>query len=157
MTSRARLSSRVLWAVTLLLQQACYAYAPVASGVTPAVGQRAQLELTLEGTAELARYLGPRVGMAEGAVTSVAEDGAVTLAVDMIRTRDGVRQPWTGEGVVAFPRGYVTGTNGRGFKKGRSIAFAVALSTALVGLAIIALNAAGAQGDPGGGGTTPPP
>lgn len=155
MRSPARLSSRVLWAVTLLLQQACYVYVPVSSGVAPKAGERAQLDLTLEGTTELARYLGPQVREAEGAVASVADDGTLTVAVDMVRLRSGIRQPWTGEGVVAFPRAYVAEMRERTLRKRRSIVFAVALTGGLIGLAVIALNAGGAQGNPGDG--TPPP
>lgn len=155
MISRARLSSRVLWAITLLLQQACYVYVPVASGVTPAVGERAQLVLNLEGTAELARYLGPQIGVAEGVVSAAAEDGALTLAVDMVRLRNGVRQPWTGEGIVAFPRAYVAEVHRRTLKKRRSVVLAATLTVGLVGLAIAAIRAGSAEGSPGDG--TPPP
>jgi len=151
-----RLSSRVLWAVVLFLQTACYLYVPSTTGSVPKVGQRAQLTLSTEGMTELARYLGPRVGMAEGTVTSVAEDGAITMAVDMVQLSTGLKQPWTGEGVVAFPRAYVVDVKERTYQRRRSIVFGAALGVGLVTVAIIALRSAGAFGGSTDGGSPPP-
>src|SRR5688572_14050572 len=98
---------------TLLLLSAigCYSYLPI--NVAPKVGERVRIALTPQGSVELARYLGPRVTMAEGALNSIASDGAYVVSVDWVQTADGVRQPWSGEGSVSVPLQYVAETRER--------------------------------------------
>lgn len=142
-------------AVFLASTQACYTFLPVAAGIRPRVGEQAQIYLTPEGTSELARYLGPNVTAAEGAVAAVAEDGTITVAVDMIEQSNGLRQPWTGEGVVAIPAMYQREVRERTFQKRRSVVAGTLLGLGLVTLAIVALRAA--TGGDGGVEVPPPP
>ena len=104
---------------------------------------------------EMARFLGPLVAEAEGTLTSVAGDGTLGVAVDVVQHVNGIREPWSGEGLVSFPHGYLTEVRERVYQRGKSIAAGVALGGALVALAAVALKGGGARG--GSGGTNPPP
>ena len=139
--------------VFLAATSACYSYQAVPLTASPKLGDRVVVDLTPQGTAELARYLGPRVTRAEGGLASIAPDSALVIAVDFVLLADGVKQPWSGEGTVAFPRAYLAMIRERRFEKRRSIVASVAATTALIGGAIAALRQAGA----GGGGTIEPP
>jgi hypothetical protein len=131
----------------------CFSYKPIGTGVEPKTGERVRVELTSEGTTELARYLGPRVKEAEGALISVAADRAWVVAVDFVALVDGIRQPWSGEGHVTFPAQYIAGTRGRVMEKRRSWVAAVAAAGALILTAVVALK----QSQAGTGIEPPPP
>jgi hypothetical protein len=137
----------------LLAATGCYSYTPLATSATPKVGERLRVELTPEGTTEMARYLGPRVIEAEGSLMSVAADRAMVVAVDFVQMVDGMRMPWSGEGVVTFPPNLVAGTRGRTFEKRRTIVATTAAVAALVTTAVIAIR----SGRASGGGEVPPP
>ncbi|HEU4890755.1 MAG TPA: hypothetical protein VFT47_04355, partial [Vicinamibacterales bacterium] len=66
---------RYVAASWLALTQACYSFVPLVEGTQPAPGQRVRVMLNQQGTTELARYLGPRVKVAEG-VFSVSQQGS---------------------------------------------------------------------------------
>lgn len=134
----------------------CYTYKPLATGVEPTVSERVRVELTSQGTTELARYLGPGVKEAEGVLISIGADRAMTLAVDFVAQTNGIRQPWSGEGHVTFPAQYIAGTKGRFFEKRKSWVAALAASAAIILTAVVALKEGGAFGG-GGGGDPPPP
>lgn len=134
----------------------CYAYVPLETSATPTVGERVRVALTREGTTELARYLGPRVAEAEGALVSIDADRSMVIAVDFVGMTDGVRQGWSGEGTVTFPANYVAGTQQRTFRKRRSIVASAALAGALIVTAVVALKGGGAAGGPGNGAPPPP-
>lgn len=152
--SRARHSRAVVALLSLLcMQAACYTYAPLPAGVQPRTGERVRLRLTADGTTEMARYLGPNVVAAEGALGELRTDGTLVVYVDYVQTLKSGRQPWTGEGAVFFPAQYLSNTEGRTLLKRQSIVAGTALGVALVTIAIIALRSAGA----GGGGEQPPP
>jgi hypothetical protein len=104
---------------------------------------------------ELARFLGPLVAEAEGTLSSVAAEGALVVGVDFVKHVNGMREPWNGEGLVTFPRAYVTAVSERQYQRGKSITAGAVLAAALVAVAAIALRSAGAHG--GTGGTNPPP
>lgn len=157
MLNRGRRPLAAVVSLTLLTTQACYAYQPVAASVVPVAGERVRVSLTSEGTTELARYLGPLVTGAEGQISEIRDDGTLVLAVELVEQSSGVRQPWSGEGVVAFPANYRAGLERRTFMRRQTVMTSVALAAALVATAIFALRAGGAEGDPGGGGTPPPP
>ena len=142
-------------AVLLVTTQACYTFIPIAAGATPRVGDQAKIRLTPEGTAELARYLGPNVVVAEGAVAAVADDGTITIAVEQVEMGNGLRQPWIGEGVVAIPAMYRRNVQERVFQKRRSIVSGTLLALGLVTLAVVALRGGG--GGEGGVEVPPPP
>lgn len=135
-------------AASLALDTACYSYVGVSIGAPPA-GARVRVRLTDSGTTELARFLGPRVRSAEGAIASRRDDGALMVAVEWVQLSDGVRQPWSGEGQVTFPAAYVTGVEQRTLDRRRTTIGSIALATSLVAIAVIALKAGGAKGAPG--------
>jgi len=155
--SRFRRTGAIVAIVALAMSEACYAYKPVVVTLPPKNGERVRVVLTPEGTTELARYLGPNVAIAEGDLTSIADDGAWVVAVDFVQQMNGVRQPWSGEGVVAFPQAYRGEVLQRTYMRNQSIVAGIVITTLVVAVAIIALNAAGALGGDGGGGTQPPP
>lgn len=146
---------RVLVFAALVSMCACYSYQPVATSATPVVGQDIQVSLTPEGTAELARYLGPGVNRADGRLVSIGNDGALNIAVDYVGMTNGIRQPWSGEGFVTFPTAYLAGVRERKFEKRRTLVGSTALAGALVGLAIVAIRGGRAGGGDGGGGIPP--
>src|SRR5687768_13273733 len=90
-----------------LFSTGCYSYLPIQPNTTPKTAERVVLDLTPQGTVEMARYLGPRVVKAEGILMTVGDDGALNVAVDFVQMSDGTKQPWAGEGSVVFPRMYV--------------------------------------------------
>lgn len=139
----------------LIAASGCYSYLPLETSVTPTVGQRVRVALTPEGTTELARYLGPRVVEAEGALISLGAERSMVIAVDFVGMPGGLRQPWSGEGTVTFPANYVAGTRQRTFQKRRSIVGSAALAGALILTAVVALRGGSGAGGPGDG--TPPP
>ena len=144
---------RALVASFLLVTQACYAFVPLSSGASPRVGQPARVHLTAEGTAELARYLGPNVASAEGMVVSIADDGTIMLAVETVQHTNQLVQPWNGEGVVGVPAMYRREVHERVFERRRSIVAGSLLALGLVSLAVIAIR----SGGPGQGGVEVPP
>ena len=141
-------------AVGMALNMACYAYQPV-TGVPPGTDQRVRVHLTTDGTTELARYLGPRVTSVDGRLASVQPDGALTVAVESVQLTDGVRQAWSGEGVVAFPSQYVTRIERSELSRARTTVGAIALVVGLFAIAALALKVRGSQGGPDAGGGTP--
>jgi hypothetical protein len=140
-------------AVALLLCGACYSYQPAMTGVAPKLGERVVLDLTPQGSVEMARYLGPSVTIAEGGLVSVGPDGELTVAVDFVQMSNGMKQPWAGEGSVIFPRQYVQTLRERHFERRRT----VVASTAAIAALIAAEDARLFHGNDGGGGTPPPP
>lgn len=142
-------------ALALAVNSACYAYQPVLTGAVPA-GQSVRARLNAEGTAELTRFLGPRVGAVEGTLASVREDGALVIGVEQVQTLDGLRQPWAGEGVVTFPRQYIEQVEVRALNRRQTTIATVALVGALVLIAVVALAAGFGKGSPDSGGGPPP-
>lgn len=147
-------SARAFVATFLLVTEACYTFVPLSSGASPRVGQPARVQLTPEGTAELARYLGPNVAWAEGTVASISDDGTIMLAVDFVEQTNQIRQPWTGEGVVGIPANYRLEAHERVFQKRRSIVASALLGLGVLSMGLIALRGAG-SGE--GGIEVPPP
>ena len=155
--NRCRRTRITVAAIALASTQACYAYVPLAAASAPKAGERVRVVLTPAGSTELARYLGPNVAQAEGELSSMAADGTLVVAVDVVQMMNGVRQPWTGEGVVSFPSEYRAEVHERTFQKGRSIAGGTALAVALVGIAVVALRAARLHPSPSAQLSDPPP
>ena len=154
MLLHARRTAVLACAVALSLQMACYNYQPITQPLAPA-GQRLRVNLSPEGTTELAKYLGPRVEQVEGTLVSVQPDGTMSIAVEWVQTPGGVRQPWMGEGGVAIPATYIQSVQQHTLNKTASVLAAGAITGGLIALAVVALNAGGSQG--GGDGTGSPP
>ena len=149
---RAQRASAVLALLSLSFTQACYAYVPPPDGrFMPS--NRVRVALTPEGTRELARFLGPGVYEAEGVVTALDSAETITLAVDFVRLANGIRMPWTGEGVVRFPAPLRQSVSLQTFQRRQTIVAAAAVTAFIVGVGVLALRAGGADGSAG----LPPP
>ncbi len=155
MLLRARRTAAIASTVALSLQMACYTYRPVTQPLATA-GQRLRVNLSSEGTTELAKYLGPRVEQVEGTLVSVQPDGTMSVAVEWVQTPGGVRQPWMGEGGVAIPAAYIQSVQQHTLNRTGSVLAALGITGGLVALAVVALNSAGSQGGGDGPGTPPP-
>lgn len=143
--------------VAMTSSQACYAYKPIASAVSPKIGERARIVLTPDGTTELARYLGPNVSIVEGTVSSIRDDGTLVVAVTFVQQLNGIRQGWTGEGMVSIPPQYRSEVHERAFLRNQSIVATVVFVSAIIATTVVALRAGGAKGGTDAGGTPPPP
>lgn len=165
----ARRRHRVAAAVCvagLVSNIACYAYRPV-NDVAPIPEERLRITLTTEGTTELTRFLGPRVGAVEGTLVRTRSDGALDIAVEGIRTVDGMQQSWAGagggvgvgvgDGAVTIPRAYVAHVERNVLDRPRSALAGVVLGGVLVAIAAVALRSTSSQGGTGPGGGSPPP
>ncbi len=152
---RFRRLAFALGGLALGINGGCYAWQP-APAVIPA-SQRLRIHLTPDGTSELARYLGPRVSVAEGVLSGVAPDGTLMLGVQSVQTSDGVRQAWTGEGDVSFPAQYVNRVEQSLLNRRKSVLAGGLLGAAVVAVAVAALGTAGANGGEGTGTGSPPP
>jgi hypothetical protein len=123
------------------------------TAATVARGSSVAVSLTDYGTANLGRLLGMGVGTVEGSLVTVS-DSAYTLAVQLVRQRDGIETFWRGE-QVAIPRTDVAEIRQRRFARGKSALATVALLAAAYG-AVEAFIGTGsgspAPGGPGGGG-----
>ncbi|CAN5870581.1 hypothetical protein BH11GEM1_BH11GEM1_25900 [soil metagenome] len=154
--NRIRRCALVAGAAALALNSACYAYQPV-TGMPLAETQRVRLHLTTEGTAELARYLGPRVETADGILTRIRPDGELGVSVETVQLTDGSSQPWTGEGVVIFPASFIRRIERSELNRARTTIGALALAGGLFAIAAIALKTTGSQAGGDAGGGSPPP
>ena len=154
--NRLRRCALGVGSVALALNSACYAYQPV-TGIPLAESQRVRLRLTNGGTAELARYLGPRVESASGILTRIQPGGELGVAVETVQLSDGTPQPWTGEGVVNFPAAYVRGVERSELSRSRTTIGALALAGGLLLIVAIALKTAPCQCFVYAGGGSPPP
>ena len=156
MLMRFRRFAMTVGGVALALNTACYAYQPATQPLVPG-NQRLRLQLTPEGTTELARYLGPRVAAVEGMLSSAVPDGALVVGVQWVELVDGVRQQWAGEGVVTFPAAYVTSVKESTLNRRQTTLAGIALVGALIAIAVAALGIGGSGGGPGTGTDSPPP
>ena len=147
-----RRATVTIGAMALLFNTACYSYQRPTTAVMPA-GADVRVKLTAEGTQELARFLGPRVVAAEGALVSTRGDGALMVAVDWIELLDGQRQRWNGEGQVAIPRDMTTAAEIKTLDRKKSVLVSIVVAAALVVIAILAIGGGGAHttADAGGG------
>lgn len=156
MQNRIRRPIALFTAIALMNATACYSYLPIATEASPNMGERVRMTLTHEGTTELARFLGPRVTMAEGELSAMTPGGDFVVAVDFVQTVDGIRQPWSGEGMVTIPKTYVTSTRQRTFLKRQTVVATTLITVLLIVVARIALNSGVFGGDGGGGGVVNP-
>lgn len=142
------LPMRILPFATLLLC-GCYVNVPLAS-VAPDPGERLHVELTDQGSIDLARYLGRNVASVDGRLLG-ATDSVLSLSVAQVATRSGDEQFWKGE-QVALPRPAVATVQRRKLSLWRSglIAGALVAVTAVLGSQV-----GGSSG--GGKGVRPPP
>ena len=88
---------------SLLMLAACHRYEPV-TAATVANGSSVAVSLTDYGTANLGRLLGMGVGTVEGNLVSMS-DSAYTLAVQVVRQRNGVETFHSTEAITYSPVG----------------------------------------------------
>jgi len=137
--------------VSLAMNTACYSYVPVQT--IPPSSADVRVELSKDGTSDLARYLGPRVIAVDGKLSAIAADGSLIIAVSMVQIEDGPHQIWTGEGDVTFPQGYLTSVQVRTLNKKKSTIAAIAIAASLVAVMEVIVKAGGAGSDTPGSGT----
>lgn len=124
----------------------CYITVPLAT-TSPGPGTRLHVQLTDNGSGELARYLGPNVVSVDGRLLQ-STDTAVALSVNTVGMRDGDEQFWKGE-AVSLPKGAIATVQQRKLSRWRSGLLASAL---IVGIVAIKGAAGGTTGTPGGEG-----
>lgn len=141
---------RFILLATVAFCGGCYTHVPETSP-TPMPRTRVRVLLTDNGSAELARHIGPKVSTINGEVVRSNEDGAIALAVSSTVTREGSESFWKGE-VVTVAKQYVAVLQRRQLAVARTVAAAGGLAGAMIGLGRI-------TGIVGGGGTKggPPP
>jgi hypothetical protein len=145
----ASLAGRAVVAGFVLLT-GCYRYVPVAPAELQPGGEL-QVDLGDRGTAELARWIGPRGASITGRVTAVSDSG-VTLAVSDVTRINGSTEPWRGEPVLV-PRDYAERWRTKHFDRKRT--WLVGAGTVAVLMAIdLALGADGFIPGLGGGDRT---
>lgn len=132
-----------------LLLAGCHRYEPV-TAATVATGSSVAVSLTDYGTANLGRLLGMGVGTIEGNLVTVS-DSAYTLAVQLVRQRNGIETFWRGE-QVAIPRVDVAEIRQRRISRSKSAVAAVALLAAAYGAVEAFIGTGSGSGPPGGSG-----
>ncbi|HEY0971916.1 MAG TPA: hypothetical protein VGE02_13180 [Gemmatimonadales bacterium] len=143
MRTRRRTAALLLPCATLLASTlsttGCHRYTQLAPDDL-APGRVVRAELGDQGTAELARWIGPRSEYVGGRLDSVS-DTAFTMSVTQVVRRNGVTEPWRGEQILV-PRSYVSSVSERRFDRTRTI---------LLGAGIVAafLTVDAALGDDG--------
>ena len=135
--------------VLATLLAACHRFEPV-TAATVARGSTVAVSLTDYGTANLGRLLGMGVGTIEGNLVTVS-DTTYTLAVQLVRQRNGIETFWRGE-QVAIPRGDVAEIRQRRLSRSKSALATVALLAAAYGAVEAFIGTGSGSGPPGGSG-----
>lgn len=105
------------FAAIVLCCSACYRYAPI-QGVAAETGQSVRVQLTEQGSINLAPMIGPTILTLDGTLT-VARDTMITLGVTTAIARSGIETPWRGE-AVDIPRSAINSVQSRSLDKRRS-------------------------------------
>jgi len=134
--------------VTTILAS-CHRYEAV-TAATVVTGSSVAVSLTDYGTANLGRLLGMGVGTVEGNLVTVS-DSAYTLAVQLVRQRNGIETFWRGE-QVAIPRVDVAEIRQRRISRSKSAVAAVALLAAAYGAVEAFIGSGSGSPPPGGSG-----
>ncbi|MBK8248595.1 MAG: hypothetical protein IPK85_14470 [Gemmatimonadetes bacterium] len=144
---------RSLWAFTLgAFLSGCFRNVPVAQPAQLAAGSQVRIQLTLDGTQQLTRQLGPEVRSVLGKVESVRND-TIYITLEESRTLNGQILPSSGSR-VGIPRSTVAEMSERVRNKRRSVVAAIVAMGSAIALVILASGAIGGGGQDG---TTPPP
>lgn len=156
-TGRKRLVGSFLFVLTAF-NTACYSFVPVASGVTPKVGDEVRVHLNATGTAELAQFLGPAVEYAEGTLSAVHSDGSIVVGVGEVRLTTGSDNMWNGQSQITFATRHVAEVQLRQVDRSKTRAALIGGGLAIVAIFAIAIGSGGTKGqpDPVGGGQPPP-
>ena len=127
----------------------CHRYEPV-TAPRVASGTSVSVSLTDYGTANLGRLLGLGVGTVEGSLVTMS-DSSYTLAVQLVRQRNGIETFWRGE-QVAIPRVNVAEIRERRFSRSKSVLAAVAILAAAYGAVEAFIGTGSGSPTPGGSG-----
>jgi hypothetical protein len=136
---------------TLLLNTACYMYAP--SSTAPAAGSEVAVVLTDKGRIALNDRVGPEMDELRGRLMSSSDTNVVISITESVTLR-GVSAKWTDE-VLPLSREYFGSLRVKEFSKGRSTVTAGAATAAAVFLILnrgIVTGSDGTIGEP----STPP-
>jgi hypothetical protein len=147
----------VLLGLLMCVNTACYSFVPVATAVAPKAGDQVRVRLNADGQAGMASVLGPAVEYAEGTLVSIGNDGSIVVGVGSIRLTEGVDRFWSGQNVATFPSRFVAGVDVRALNHSKTRAAAIGSGLAVLAIFALSLAAKGVSGQPGGGGTQPPP
>jgi hypothetical protein len=139
-----------LAAVPLVLS-ACYTSRPLQTS-EPAAGTRVVIQLTEQGSEQVAPLLGPRIGVIEGAVES-ASPVNWAVYVSRLERRDQTEMLWNRERVT-LPRAAFGSVEERRLDRRRSYALAGGITLAAL---VAARVFAGLGSSENGGGGTPVP
>jgi hypothetical protein len=141
--------------LSLLVTAGCYSYQPIATAPTPPAGEELRVHLNEQGTAELTRYLGPRVVTVDARLLRIEQDSILALGVSVFTLADGSSYPFTGQDPVPVSRTLISSMERRTFSRGRTVVVSTGLVAGLVAIAHAALRTGHVE--PGGGGGGPPP
>lgn len=147
----------VVLGLLMCLNTACYSFVPVATGAAPKAGDQVRVRLNADGKAGMTSVFGPAVAYAEGTLMSSGDDGSIVVGVGSIRLTEGVDRFWSGENVTAFPSRFVAGVDVRMLDHSKTRAAVIGSGLAVLAIFALALSSGGVNGQPGGGGTQPPP
>ena len=120
---------RIALCTVLLAGTACYRYVPT-EGTIPQSGERVRVELTDQGSAEMARLLGPGPVAIAGRVLA-ADEAELTVGVQAVEFRRREEQFWVGER-LSVPRPLIARVERRKLSRTRTILTTVASLAAAV-------------------------
>lgn len=136
----------------LVSMNGCYAFIPTTTAALPETTP-VSVRLTLGGTVAMKETLGDGVNELDGTVLRSSTDSLV-LAVDKMYTL--AHQAFASSGTTAaIPRPYISDVKVRTFSRKRTVL--TLLGALAAAIAAAAAVSAVSSGDPGGGGTIPPP
>lgn len=157
MTVRLRRSAGIVFGALLMLNTACYTYAPVTTGVSVGAGTPVRVQLSAEGSQELAGSLGPGTVAAMGMLTERRSDGSVVVGVDAVERLGGARQSWSGVNVVTLMPRHIASIEAKTLNKQKTRAAIIGSTLGIIAVFALALATGGVSGSPADGGTLPPP
>ncbi len=138
----------------LALQLGCHAYRP-SYGTAPVAGTTVRVALTDAGRALVTEQLGESIDWVQGTLVS-ADSSTISVEATLTRSLRGGYATWIGERVQIPARG-VSQVAVREFSRGRTAAFAAALTVGAVALGrLISLQVFGDGKPDGPGGCVPP-
>jgi len=144
----------VVGAAAALLLTGCFTYVPY-EHATPRTGDRVTADLTPDGSQDLARLVGPRVGSVRGQILN-ADTDRMLLSVSSTTNFDDETTDWKGE-TVAVPMGGVDHLLTKKFSVGRTLlvtAAAVGVGL-LAGKVVSGVDKGSSSQNNGGGGQNP--
>jgi hypothetical protein len=131
----------------------CYSYSTVAPG-TGRAGTEVQVEVSDQGTADLAQTLGPRVQTIDGTLGGYTDTTLTVMATRLTRF-GGVEQSLSGDTLV-LPRRAVGRVLSRQFSRTRSVLVGGGVLAGLIALGFVLGDSEDVGGRPPGGGMPTP-